>query len=165
MNVVVIASKLQKFEWANHFIKTYSNKLPNYIQKDLIAITSSFLCFFQESYEQVIQYLSGFKFHTFEHHINANTLLIRSYYKLQKSNISYYDPLFASCKAFENYIRRSTVISDVKRESYLNFISFIKKITQNKYKNTIAKNALINTLNSYTHVFAKTWLEEEIELT
>ena len=164
INMTIFASKLGEYDWAETFLATYSSKLPTAIQENASAIASSFLFFFQDSFTQVIRQLSNFTFQTVNDHILAKTLLIRSYYKLQKEDNSYYLPLMSLCKAFENYIRRSNVIHESKKASYLNFLSFIRKLVQFDYKNANTKNVLLEKINTYKHIFAKSWLEEQIHL-
>lgn len=162
LNVIIFASKKKNFDWATSFLDSYSQKLPATNQKDAVALASGFISFFQSKYTQVIEQLIYFKFLSFGDQILAKTLLIRSYFKLIKIDDSYYYSLISSCKAFENYIRRHNVINDIKKESYLNFISIIRRLIQFEHKDYLTKKKLLHQLNAYPNVFARTWLEEEI---
>ena len=93
--------------------------------------------------------------------IHSKTILLRSYFEQFLSDDSYYDLLIAQTNAFEKFIRRNDLISKNKKEYYLNFILFTRKVTNATFQDTLSQD-LFDQIKYAESVILKDWLLKKI---
>lgn len=166
LNIVIIGSKLKKFDYIQSFIERYDSKIKISFQTDLKVLALSFLYFNQGNYQQVSEMLQAFGFTHSMYKITARVLLIRTYYHLYEEDETLYKMLLANCDAFERFFRRMPNLNSKKLEAALNFVFLLRKIIKQKQLRVGRKNAkeeLNHLLKNFTNVYAKGWLKIMID--
>ncbi len=163
LNISVIGSKLEAFEWVANFIETYKEQLDPTVKSDIITLAKCFLAFNQADYQVIPDELNDYQFKNPLYKINAKTILIRAYFKLFESDETYGDMVIYSCNAFEKFIKREPTLHHHKKEPYLNFSFLLKKIVLHRLDRLKMRNPDFSyVLNNFSGVFAKGWLNEII---
>ncbi len=161
LNIASISIAEGAFEWTEWFIKEYTKALPQKIKQDVISLSFGLLYFYRKQFSESTNLLSSHTFLKPLYNLNSKTILLRSYFEQFLIDDSYYDLLIAQSNAFEKFIRRNDFISKSKKEPFLNFILFTRKITNAIYQNTLDQN-LFNLIKNKRSVILKDWLLEKI---
>lgn len=158
MNIVVVGSRNQEFDWTENFIHEYHTSLAPQFRENAYNYNLAYLYYIQKKYGKALKLLNEVQFDDVFYYIEAKSLLLRLYYELDET-----EPLLALCDAFKIYLRRNKLIAENKREMYLNFIRFVSKLIKiQKGKNELLLETQQMIKNTKLLVNAK-WLHEKIE--
>ena len=166
LNIVVTGSKLKAFPWTKTFIDEYKSALDIKLKEEIVALAMAFWYFHKENYEEAIKSIEYHNFSQVLLQINTKTLLLRAYYERYQKNPTYFDSINDNCAAFEKYIRRRHVINKQRKDAYLNFVQFLRKLINTdkvSLRKQEVKKLLLSKLTSYEDIFARSWLEEKIQ--
>ena len=94
--------------------------------------------------------------------LRSKTTLLRAYFEQYLLDQSYFELLIAQTQAFEKFMRRNDFISATKKERFLNFILFIRRISIAHNKHTLDKS-LYEKIQNTESVLLKFWLLEKLE--
>ena len=166
LNTCITGTKLRDFDFIEGFILEYEQFLREATRAELKALSLSYLYYHQSSYTEVIETLEDFRFSNILYKINAKSLLVRTYFQIYEKDSSYHKLVLAKCTAFSRFIRNTDSINEKKKQSYLNFISLLKKITYQKellLVNSATKRRLLVQLNKYENILAREWIRKKID--
>lgn len=121
MNIVTIGVRLEQFEWIEHFINHYKSQLNPAFRENAYSYNLAYLYFHRHEYARTLRLLFDDVFYFVE----SKVLLVRSYYELRE-----HDALDSLLASFKMYLKRNKLVSDAKRERYLNFIKFVALLTK-----------------------------------
>ncbi len=159
ISFVTMGSKLKRFQTIQHFITKHEKHIDPLIRQNAKTQAMCILAFFQGEYQNVITLLHDYQPISTLDDIQARTISIRTYYYLQQNDDTYKSLFLSNCNAFEIFLKRANKINTDKITSFLNFISFLKKLAKSKFS---PPHSLIKQLDAYPAVFARGWLMEEI---
>ena len=161
-NIITTGVNLKEFEWTEKFIEDYKKYLPRSVKDDATNFGLSLLFFHKKEFSKTIEIIVNHTFSKPLQILHSKTILLRAYFEQYLIDDSYYELLFTQTQAFEKFIRRNDLISELKKERYLNFVLFIRKIASGHWQNSLDKN-LIKKLNDSNEVMLKFWLIEKIK--
>ncbi len=158
MNIVVVGSRNQAFEWTENFIHEYHTSLAPQFRDNAYNYNLAYLYYNQKKYGKAQKLLNEVIFDDVFYYIESKSLLLRIYYELEEIDV-----MMALCEAFKIYLRRNKLIAENKREMYLNFIKITLKLSRiPRGKNEVLEEVMQLTKNTKLLVNAK-WLQEKIE--
>lgn len=163
LNITSIGVVEKEYDWVNQFINKYKDFLSDNIRDDIVCLTLSLLSFYTGDYSKSIDLILNRQFSKSLYGLKAKSILLRAYFENFLLDDSYYDFLIAQTHSFEKFIRRSDLISIDKKEVYLNFIFYTRKIANSFYQNEF-DSELFYKIKNTKPVILKAWLLEKVSL-
>lgn len=162
INICTVAIFEKEFSWTENFIKTYKEHLPTSSKADATNLSLGFLFYHKKEYKKTLDLVLN---HTFSKPLlilQSKIILLRTYFELYLSDDSYYDLVIAQTQSFEKFIRRNELISNTKKERFLNFVLFIRKIVNTHWYRQTDKS-IYQKIEATESVLLKFWLLEKIK--
>ncbi len=157
-NLATVALRLQKYDWAERFIKDYKDRVnPKYREYGYYYNMGS-LHFYKQNYDEAKIALREVGKDDFYYTLGAKSLLLRTYYESED-----WDAFYSLTHSFTNLIRRNKYLSDNYKESYLNMIKFFTKIANLNYGEQEKALKLKEQLENTTGALISDWLLAKIE--
>ena len=153
-NIVNIACRLKRFQWATYFIQAYQIHLPLNVRESATQISFAMIHFEQAEFEKTLEQLQHLEYADTFYDLRARALRLRCYLELKEST----SLILHYCRSFEQFIRRNRRIKGNNAEASFHFIQLIKDIARQKAK----KEELQAYLDTAQPLFFKTWLQEKI---
>ena len=122
-NITLMALRLEEFDWADGFIKKYSNKLPITHQENTVTFNKVQLLFFKKEYDKVISLLHQVEYDDIAYNLLSKSYLLMTYYETDEI-----EPLYSFFESFRAYLNRNKKIPQVRKRRFLNLIKFTKKL-------------------------------------
>ncbi len=129
-NINLVSLRLGKYDWTEQFINDYSKYLPEKSRKNAVTYNLAQLYYYQKKNEKVIEQLRDVEYEDLSYNLNSKTMLIATYYELEDL-----DPLYSMFESFRTYLNRHKEIPEAKRNSYIKYIKYTKKLTNLPYGN------------------------------
>jgi hypothetical protein len=124
-NIVLIALRLDEYEWTEKFITEYKDKLPLDSRENAVSYNLGLLYFYQKRFNKVKEYLREVEYEDISYNLGSKSMLIAVYYEEDD-----FEALFSLCDTFRTYLNRHKDITERIRNPYLQYISFIRKLTK-----------------------------------
>lgn len=160
-NIVTISLKQKEYKWAEDFIEKYEDKIAPSMRVFIKNLCLGFLNYEQQKYKDAINILSSLNYPNNIYLITVKTLQIRSSFKLFLNDESYYNPLINLCGSLEKFLKREESVIESRRVRNLNFIKYIRKITnlikRNKWTQN-KKEEIFSSIRKEQQVALKPWL-------
>lgn len=159
-NVVAVGSALKEFNWISNFIKFYGELLDSSVFESATNLSYAYLNYHKEAYDNVLFYLGNVNYLP-SYGFRVKSLRMRAYYELYCKNTSYEDALISDIQSFDQYIRRNGRITENRKEAYLKFIFFTKKLCKLKSRlDNIEsdKFKLLEEIKNSEKIMLKKWL-------
>lgn len=153
-NIVNIACRLKRFQWATYFIQAYQIHLPLNVRESATQISFAMIHFEQAEFEKTLEQLQHLEYADTFYDLRARALRLRCYLELKEST----SLILHYCRSFEQFIRRNRRIKGNNAEASFHFIQLIKDIARQKAK----KEELQAYIDTAQPLFFKTWLQEKI---
>lgn len=128
-NIVSLAIRLEKFDWAEEFIEGFRKKLHGQFLPVAYTYNLASLYFARGNYKETLQLLRDLEFEDVYYQTGAKTILLKIYYETGDHEALYYQ-----LDAFEAYIKRTKKVSAYQRVIYLNLISYTRKLANLRIK-------------------------------
>ena len=163
-NTVVMASVLKEFDWAKQFMNQYQTLLEPKVFNSAFHLAMAYWHYHQQNQLEVLSHLRDVYFLP-SYGYRVKSLRTRSFYELFQQDDSYYEPVLAEINSFEQYIRREKTTTTYRKQSYLNLVSYLKKLVRikNNPKWSWEKTEqLREEIENKQPVFAKHWLLEKV---
>ena len=157
-NKVEIAAKLKEYNWAENFIRHYSDRLSPAQREDIINFSYSIIEFEKKNYTASMKYLSKINF--------DNPILkfrVRNYMLLNYFELNYYDSAYSLIDSYTHLLKKDDKVETSRKERYTIFLNFCQKLLGMKsgYKE-IEKEILKKDIEKNS-VFMKQWLLEKVD--
>jgi hypothetical protein len=154
--IIAVAANLREFEWAEKFIKTNKDKIPEDQRENLVTFNLARLYFTQKKYDKVTDLLREIEYSDISLALQAKTMLLMTYYDTDE-----FDPLESFLESFRVYLNRHKEIPQHRIDYHKNLIKFTKKLTRiiPGDKEAVAK---IKKEIEEKENFRVRWLEEKI---
>jgi len=156
-NLVVLGSKLEKFEWVEDFMESFKMKIRPEDRENAYIFNKAAYHFLRKDYHKTIEYLQIVQYTEFRYHLDSKVILMKSFYELNDIV-----PLFSMLESFKVLIKRHKRMSKTYKKSYLAFVKTLKKLVRLKLGNKTAPSKLLNDLAKDAVVGEVTWLKEKI---
>jgi uracil phosphoribosyltransferase len=150
---------LSEFEWAQNFINSYKDKLPEDIRENTFNYANAMFEFAAGNFSTSLEILSKISYNDVYHKIKCKCLLAMLYYEL-----GYNDQLLSHIDSFNHFIINDRFLNKERKKYYSNFIRYIKKIERirqyNLFDNIEAQKQKITTDNT---LYYKDWLLKKLD--
>ena len=156
-NINLVALRLGKYDWAGKFIEQYQKFLPEKFRKNAVSFNLAQLFYYQKKHEKVIEQLRDVEYEDLSYNLNSKTMLIGAYYELGDL-----EPLYSMFESFRAYLNRHKEIPTQRREAYLNYIKFTKKLTSVSFSNKDVLKKLKDDITIEKKLGNKQWLIEKV---
>ena len=156
-NIVTVALRLNEFEWTENFIQENSDRVNIKFRKNIINYNLANLYWHKKDFGKVLELVQELEFDEISYSLGAKLFVSSSYYELKELDV-----LSSFLESFRSFLQRNKNISGIKRDPYLEYIRFTKKLIdlQNADDSKILK--FKETL-SQSEVTAKKWLMDKVQ--
>ncbi len=156
-NIVSLALKLNKYDWASNFIQEYQQQLKPEYRAPLFHFSLGKLYYeqgqFKESLQQLIKVETKASFLL----LGARILQLKIYYELRE-----FDPLESLLESLRVYLQRSKDLA-YRKEHYSNIIIFTKQLLQLTIMDKKEKEALRSRIQDAEIFAEKDWFLKQIK--
>jgi hypothetical protein len=122
-NMINLALRLHRFEWAEAFIASNTGLLSQEFQQDALHFNLALVYYTTGRLDEAMNHLQMVEFTDVHYSISAKAMLCQIFYQKDQ-----YDALDSALHAFETYLRRNKLLAENTRAGYLNFTSALKKL-------------------------------------
>ncbi len=158
-NVVVLALRLGEFEWAENFILRFADRIEPVFRENAVKYNLAQLYFYRKDFAKVITLLQEVEYDDVSYNLGAKTMLLATYYELEE-----FEPLRALGESFRAFInRRQSTISEMRRKSYLNLISFTLKLSKVSTSNQQALTKIMDSLQKADTIASEHWIRDKVQ--
>lgn len=156
-NILVIAIRLGKDEWAASFLEEHKDKLVSENPVMVYQYCQARILFEQKKYSEAKKLLANVKMKDLFHAFDVRRMLIKSYYELK-------DTLMASTELdrFHVYINRKKKISEQQVERNRLFANILKKIMDYMQGDIRKKTKLLAELTKEKGIAERNWLIQKV---
>jgi len=152
-NIVKIAINANESNWALIFIENYKELLLENIREDIVAYCKV-ICFLSlRKYREILEELLTIRFRNISIGINSRCIQMRAYIELSGNDEEFYK----LCRSLKAVIDRDNLLSQNRKEPFLNFIHYAKVLFDLRYKK---KNLdkIEKKMETLKHLHFKKWL-------
>ena len=157
-NIVVTALRLEKFSWAEEFIKKYQIKLKNIQRENVVVFNTARLHWYRKNFDKVIELLREVEYEQIDYSLISKTMLLTTYYDTDEI-----EPLYSLLESFRAFLNRHKEIPERRRKYYLNLIRITKKLTNIAPHDKKAIEKLKKEVTENSTIATDPWLLEKIE--
>jgi len=122
-NTVALGIKLKEFEWTKSFIHSFRSKIDAQYQEGTFAYNMAYWHFSQGQYRDAKRHLQRVEFIDPFYRLNYSILLLKTDYECEEI-----ESFLSSFDTVRMYIKRNKSLSAANKETYYNFIKFVKKL-------------------------------------
>ncbi|MDZ7879391.1 MAG: hypothetical protein U5L45_17040 [Saprospiraceae bacterium] len=151
-NVLMLALKINNYDWAERFLNDYKKFLPEKESENLYKYNYAIYCFRKQDYDKAIELLQEVNLKEVLFNLDARRMLARIYYDLKE--FSALDSYIESSKI---YLHRQSDIG-YHKESYTNFFRTIEKILKSDLRSTTIKDKLRQEVTDTQMIVERDWL-------
>ncbi len=157
-NIVLIAIRLQEYNWAIDFTQNYSQYLKPDIRESTRLLSLGQISFNQKDYNQVLRHLMNVDYISLSYNLQSKLILAATYFELEE-----YDLLSNFLATFSTYLRRKKPsMSSEKYIRHQKFINLLIQITKTPDWETDKWKELQSQLEEDHEIVSYSWLAEKI---
>ncbi len=151
-NVLMLALKINNFDWAEQFLIDYKKFLPEKERENLYKYNCAIFSFRKNDFTKAIQLLQEVNLKEVLFNLDARRILARIYYDLKEFN------------ALDSYIESSKIYlhrqSDIgyHKESYTNFFRAVEKFLKSDLRSSPVKDKLRQEITETQMIVERDWL-------
>lgn len=155
-NTLVLALLVGEWDWAENFLKTYRDFLPENERENTYRHNLATLFFKQKQFSKVLETLQNVAFTDSLHNLDDRRLLLCSYYELGE-----WASLHSLLDSFGIWLRRAKNLG-YHRELYANLVKFTRRLADVRHQHQEVKNNLKKEILAAQNVAARDWLLEKL---
>jgi hypothetical protein len=155
-NVIIIALKIEEFEWTKSFIEDYKNFIAEPYRHDTYYFNLALWYEYQKQYDEVLRLLQKVEFNDVLQTLHSKIILLRIYYELEEMKAL--ESLLDSIKI---YLYRHKKLG-YHKDNYLKLIQFTRKLIRLNPHDKAAKLAFQEMVKNENSLLLKTWFLEQI---
>ncbi|MCB0560372.1 MAG: hypothetical protein KDD09_15565, partial [Phaeodactylibacter sp.] len=156
-NIITIGLHVKAFEWVEHFIREYTQMLPEGNQENALTYNLAKVYFFQQEYEKVIEKLRKVEYEDQVYALGSKLMLLRTYFELEE-----FLALDSLVESFRIYLRRKKDISRDVRQQYMNVLRFVRKLSRLDPNDKAAISKVKKEVMECNALAAKQWVLEKV---
>jgi hypothetical protein len=122
-NVVGVALRLGKLEWAEHFIEAHKQYLPAETRNNTYTFNLARVYRYQGKFKKVLALLRNIEYEDIGYNLISKAMLTITYYELEE-----YDTLDSLLESFRVFLNRHKNIPTQTRKIYLNLIKYTRRL-------------------------------------
>ncbi len=156
-NIIVVALRLGNYDWAEDFINSHSQYLPDSLRDNSVSFNLAQIYFYQKKYEKVIEQLQNVEYDDFSYNLVSKSILIATYYETDEI-----EPLYSLLDSFQTYLNRQKDIPISRKKSYLSLIRYTRRLSKILPNDTKGIEKLKLDIENDKETASKAWLLEKI---
>lgn len=121
-------------------------------------LADAYLACSQKDYDKTLVLLRDLEYLNVYYHSIAKFLSVRCFFEMEEEEM-----LFTYLKTFENFVRRHTQLTEIRKEPILHFIKFTRKLYANKYQQKYSRADLLVQLEKLPSISYSSWLKRIID--
>ncbi|MCO6493010.1 MAG: hypothetical protein J5I98_31615 [Phaeodactylibacter sp.] len=157
-NIITVGLQVEAFEWVEHFIREYTQLLPEGNQENALAYNLAKVYFSRQQYEKVIEKLREVEYDDQVYALGSKLMLLRTYFELRE-----FLALDSLVESFRIFLRRKKDISREVRQQYMNVLRFVRKLSRVDPRDKAAIHKLREEVKACNALAAKRWIMEKVE--
>ncbi len=159
-NIVGVALRLDKLEWAEQFVEDYKHLLPPDTRQNTYSFNLARVYRFQKNYPKALALLHGVEYEDIGYNLISKMMLTITYFELDE-----YDALDAFIESFKIFLKRSEKkISAQRRTSYLNLLHYVRALTRLTPGDKAAREKLRQSIeHDKSMIVNHEWLLEKLD--
>ncbi len=154
-NMIKLGLNLQKFDWVEYIVKTYTDKLDEAAKEDAFHFNLADLYYHRGDYEQALDHLNRVEFSDIHYNLGAKAMLLRIYHEKGET-----EAFLSLSAAFGIFLRRNQFIAKNIKASYANFTRLLTQI--HKYGDQ-KKERLRKQVLETKALYGRSWLLKQLE--
>lgn len=156
-NTVQIAMQSGEFDWAEEYVRSYQNKLPDAERSNTVNYNLAMIYFYQKKFSVAQDYLREVDYQDITLNLNTKMMLLAIYYELDEDMVldSFFDSTIA-------YLNRHKELTENRDRLYRNLVLYTRRLTRMLPGDEAALAKLSEDLSKEQYVASKSWLEEKI---
>jgi hypothetical protein len=155
-NVVIIAMKIQEFEWTKSFLEAYKNCIPELYRHDTYYFNLALWYEYQKQYDEVLNLLQKVTFNDVLQTLHSKIILLRIYYELDSEKA-----LESLLDSIRIYLYRHKKLG-YHKATYSKVIQYTKKLIQLNPFDKVAKERFRVAIESENGLLLKSWFLEKV---
>jgi len=156
-NIVTAALRLDMFDWTKNFINKYHDKIPEGYRSNAVTFNMSKVYWYEKDYDKVIELLREVEYEDIFYNLDSKVILLITYYEVDEI-----EPLYSLLDSFRVFLNRHKEIKLDKRQTYLNLIKFVKRLTKIMPGDQKAIDKLKKEVEETSGIANAKWLKEKI---
>ncbi len=164
-NIVSLALKLGKLDWAHEFLHGFAERLAPTFQENALRYAQAAYLTEKGETKQALSLLNAIGYTDVFYQLSARILMLRIYYQLED-----YDSMAYQINAFRHFLGRNKEIEKDKRNQYLQYLSWLKKVArlaeqrhlEDQSKWLSRQQKLQNDFVAAAPMVQRSWLEKEL---
>ncbi|MFK7908447.1 MAG: hypothetical protein AB8B69_25170 [Chitinophagales bacterium] len=157
-NVIAIGLRLKQFDWVMYFIEAYQSKLPEKVRDNAYRYNMAQVYFSKKEWGKVIELLQQVEYDLVFYKLDSKALLLKTYYEQGEWMV-----LESLIDSFQILLRRNKEVSKQQRNTYLNLVKFVKRLSRLMPDDAERIKVLKQKIESTHPVGDKGWLLEKLE--
>lgn len=164
-NITTTAIRLDKLDWARHFLEQYKEKLRPELAENAYRFNLAAYFHACEAYDKVLELLTQVTYSDIRYSLGAKALLLRTYYELEED-----EALFSLVDSFRQFLQRHHLLADSRRNGYDHLFRFTRKAAQLRAASGFTPSKkirqdldqLAREIEKAPAVFNKSWLQQKV---
>ena len=157
-NICFIGVRLNKYDWTENFIHSYSAQLNSKYRKNAVTFNLARLNIYKKDYNKVIEYLREVTFDDVVYELSSRAIQVVAYYELDEI-----DALSAYLSSFKTFLRRNKKIPDRRKNNYKRMIEFTQKLIRLAPHMTKEIKKLEEEIQDSENFSDKKWILEKLK--
>lgn len=158
-NIVGINLRFGYIDMALEFIHERADLINQKFRNNAVNFNLARVHFYKKNHDKVLEYVNKVDFDDVWYNINSKAMLIATYYEIDEI-----EPLESLITSYAVFIRREKSLDETRRDRYLNFVKFVRKLNKMFPVTMEALDKLENEIKETAGVINKAWLLERIDL-
>jgi len=157
-NTVQIAMLSGEYSWAENYVRTYQDKLPDNDRDNTVNYNLAMIYFYQKKFGIAQDYLREVDYQDITLNLNTKMMLLAIYYELDEDMVldSFFDSTIA-------YLNRHKELTKNRDQLYRNLVLYTRRLTRLFPGDSAGITKLKADLKNEQYVASKSWLEEKIQ--
>jgi len=157
-NIVFFALRTGEFDWAEHFVEEYKDRLNDKDLSSSVAFSLARIEFYKKNYGKVIELLQQVEMNSVVYAFASKTILLFSYYELDE-----FDALDSFINSFRVYVNREKSFSALKKGHYKNLLKYINKLINLRSGDKEGIKKLRQEIAETSGIVSKPWLLQKLD--
>lgn len=165
-NIVFVGCKVGALDKVETFIQGYVDYLEDSVREDAEKLALAYLYYHRQEYERVDELIGQVPFRQVFYQIRSRGILLLALFELFQQDDSFVEPLLYRIEAFDKYLRRNQAINNTQKGYYVNFLKYLRKITQIGAGPGITpteKGKLRKEIAGHQDLINKSWLLKQVD--
>ncbi len=157
-NMVIAGLRLGKNDWAEQFVRDNVHLLPADTRNNTFKFNMARVSLYKKDFGNVLNHVHDVEYEDIYINLISKVMIVIAYYELDE-----YEALDTFIETYRTFINRQKDLPDGIKNGYLNFLSFVRRLTRLKNNDTAAIHKLKEEItNAKATAVNQEWLMEKV---